>query len=349
MQDDLIHLNISHSLDIVEINTYFSPPEDSGIVTDWNNYITSTDFIRTIKGLISKGKTIILDGTMEGSLPHYAILRYLNLLQANNVDFSKVFLAFNNSKLDPSVNKQFGGFNIRSIFFPHFLISTCYKFDFFDFRVLDKTKYDFLCLNRRMRNGKLLLLNELQERNLLDNTLYSYVSDNTNTLNTEIQKKQPDGDLDYGSHIANDDTKFLYGFNSKWYSSCKVEIVNETYYFEEDQCHMTEKIFKSILMEKPFVVNSTKGFLEELKKLGFKTFSSVIDESYDNADNEVRYKRVVDAAQELLKYYDDPRVKEICRYNRRLLLSIDHKKKIVEEVFIKKLNKQYEQLTPRRI
>ena len=53
---------------------------------------------------------------------------------------------------------------------------------------------------------------------------------------------------------------------------------------EEDQCHLTEKIFKPMMLEKPFVVNGTKGYLKELKRLGFKTFSDVIDESYDDAE-----------------------------------------------------------------
>ena len=60
-------------------------------------------------------------------------------------------------------------------------------------------QYDFLCLNRRMRDGKLLLLKELKERGLLKNTLYSYVSDNLVTTDkTVVEKKQPEGDLSYG-------------------------------------------------------------------------------------------------------------------------------------------------------
>ena len=352
MIDDLIHLNITHTLVVVEINTYFSSPGDNyhNQFTEWNNFITSPLFINTVKDLIKDGNKIVLDATMEGSVVNKSIQKYLNFLQSNSIDFNSVYLAFNNSKLDPSVNKQYGGFNIRSIFFPHFFISTGYKYKFFDLKVKEKQEYDFLCLNRRMRDGKLLLLNELKDRKLLDSTLYSYVSDNLVTRNADsIEKRQPEGDLEYGDHIANNDTSFLYGFNSEWYTNSKVEIVNETYYYEDDQCHMTEKVFKSILMEKPFVVNSTKGFLSELRKLGFKTFSSTIDESYDDADNIDRYKRVIDAAQELVKVHNNKIVTDVCKYNRNLLLSIDHKKNVIQDIFLNELDKNYEQLPSRRI
>lgn len=353
MIDDLNHLDITHSLVIIEINTYFSSPKDiyHKHFSEWNKYITSIAFLKTIKNLIFKGNFIILDATMEGSIVNNSIRRYLSLLQNNNIDFNRVFLAFNNSKLDPALDDMYGGYNIRSIFFPHFLISTGYKFQLFNVENNPTDKqYDFLCLNRRMRDGKLLLLKELKKRGLLKSTLYSYVSDNLVTTDkTAVEKKQPEGDLSYGEQIAKNDETFLYGFNAKWYNNSKVEIVNETYYFEDDQCHMTEKIFKSILMKKPFVVNSTKGFLKELRKLGFKTFSSIIDESYDNADNIDRYKRVIDAAQELVKYYDSKEVKEICEYNKKLLLSTKHKINVINKVFLNKIYNDYEPLTQGRI
>ena len=67
MIDDLSHLDITHSLIIVEINTYFSSPKDTyhKHFSEWNKYITSIAFLETIKNLISKGNFIVLDATME--------------------------------------------------------------------------------------------------------------------------------------------------------------------------------------------------------------------------------------------------------------------------------------------
>ena len=89
--------------------------------------------------------------------------------------------------------------------------------------------------------------------------------------------------------------------------------------------------------------------LKFLHSLGFKTFSSTIDESYDNADSIDRYKRVIDAAQELVKVHNNKVVTDVCKYNKNLLLSIDHKKKVIQDVFLNKIDKNYEQLTSRRI
>ena len=189
-----------------------------------------------------------------------------------------------------------------------------------------------------MRIGKYKLLKELKERNLLEKTLYTYVKTLIESdVDGTVSKNQLKGDKEYGEHISDDDEHFLYWLNTDWYSNIKVDIVNETYYLEDDQCHLTEKIFKPMMLEKPFVVNSTKGYLKELKRLGFKTFSEVIDESYDDANNDIRYKLVVDAAKELASIYNTNKVKQICKHNKYLFFSISHKKDIVKKLFISQL------------
>ena len=49
----------------------------------------------------------------------------------------------------------------------------------------------------------------------------------------------------------------------------------------------TEKIVKPIIARRLFVIFAGKGYLANLKKLGFQTFDSIIDESYDNIDNDI--------------------------------------------------------------
>lgn len=45
---------------------------------------------------------------------------------------------------------------------------------------------------------------------------------------------------------------------------------------------MTEKTFRSILTKRPFIIIGDRGCLDIVKKLGFKTFDSLWDESYNN-------------------------------------------------------------------
>jgi hypothetical protein len=51
--------------------------------------------------------------------------------------------------------------------------------------------------------------------------------------------------------------------------------------------HLTEKIFKPICLNMPFVVVGTAGSLNYLKRYGFKTFDLLWDESYDAEINDV--------------------------------------------------------------
>jgi len=70
-------------------------------------------------------------------------------------------------------------------------------------------------------------------------------------------------------------------------------IVTETVFYY-DKLHLTEKIFKPIVMKQPFMLLAAPGNLAYLKSYGFKTFEGIIDESYDSIqDNDLRTEAVV--------------------------------------------------------
>jgi hypothetical protein len=51
----------------------------------------------------------------------------------------------------------------------------------------------------------------------------------------------------------------------------------------------------------PFVIVGTRGSLEYLRSYGFRTFGDIWDESYDDANDDVRIEKIA----KLLKYLDD--------------------------------------------
>lgn len=64
----------------------------------------------------------------------------------------------------------------------------------------------------------------------------------------------------------------------------------------------SEKIMKACWARRVFVHFGAQYFLKNLRKLGFKTFHGVIDESYDNIDNTIdRYAAAFVQVEELLK------------------------------------------------
>jgi hypothetical protein len=79
-----------------------------------------------------------------------------------------------------------------------------------------------------------------------------------------------------------------------------VYVPTETVYFGE-RLHITEKTFKAIALEMPFVLVAPAGSLEYMRSYGFKTFSDVFDESYDLETDDV--KRIEKVAK-LLKDLD---------------------------------------------
>lgn len=59
-----------------------------------------------------------------------------------------------------------------------------------------------------------------------------------------------------------------------------LHVVNETVFYQA-KLHLTEKCFKPIVAQRPFVLVAGPGNLAYLKSYGFQTFGDWIDESYD--------------------------------------------------------------------
>ena len=71
------------------------------------------------------------------------------------------------------------------------------------------------------------------------------------------------------------------------YKNSYLYICTETFVHGEHKS-LTEKAFKPIVNLQPFVIIAYPGALTLLRKLGFKTFSGFIDESYDDEPDEVK-------------------------------------------------------------
>lgn len=104
-------------------------------------------------------------------------------------------------------------------------------------------------------------------------------------------------------------------------ADCLLYLVNETA-AKGRKLHLTEKSFKPICLKMPFIITGTCGSLKHLRSYGFKTFSSLWDESYDDeVDDILRLERIasllcsldelsIEAKQELFNA-----AQEIVEYN----------------------------------
>lgn len=112
------------------------------------------------------------------------------------------------------------------------------------------------------------------------------------------------------------------------------EIYNKTFYtalietaLHEDFGVFTEKTAKPIVAKRPFVIFGSPGQLQALRRLGFKTFATVIDESYDKErDMFKRFNMVLDSMDQLSLL--DPKfvytqLDEILQHNKNHFESTD--------------------------
>jgi hypothetical protein len=175
----------------------------------------------------------------------------------------------------------------------------------------------FLCFNKVPRQHRITLLSKLLELNLVKDSYYSFdstqdgfnindLSDdfmplknfNNNLplkLNMTIERSNP-------VDIRLDDLEY---FNNSYFS-----IVTETMFYDLNKrvpgnsyvhvpnisagCFFSEKIFKCLALNHPFIVVSTPFYLYNLQKRGYKTFSPYIDESYDTIeDDDLRMECIV--------------------------------------------------------
>jgi hypothetical protein len=97
-------------------------------------------------------------------------------------------------------------------------------------------------------------------------------------------------------------------------------IVTETVFYHS-KLHLTEKIFKPIVAQRPFMLAAAPGNLAYLKSYGFQTFDQWIDESYDTiADPDQRLQAIVDQTQRLCAMSDS----DLRQMHQEMLPVLEH-------------------------
>lgn len=180
----------------------------------------------------------------------------------------------------------------------------------------------FICKNRVVsgkREHRIKLVTELATHDLINNNHVSfpavcpYSNENMHINNTKLPLVIGNEDPD---NIPNESYKI-----SLWAESqhSLVDVVTETVY-EEQTLHVTEKIFKPIVMQMPFLLVGARYNLEYIRSYGFKTFSEFWCEDYDNEDNETRIQSIV----KILKDLTDMSHKEKAQIQKHLVPIVEH-------------------------
>jgi len=99
-----------------------------------------------------------------------------------------------------------------------------------------------------------------------------------------------------------------------------IYVPTETVYFGR-RLQITEKTFKAIALEMPFVLVAPAGSLEYMRQYGFRTFANVFDESYDEETDDIKR---IERVTKLLKELDDLTPAEREQIHRHCLPAVEH-------------------------
>lgn len=193
-------------------------------------------------------------------------------------------------------------------------------------RTIEKT---FLCPNNIIggkRKHRLELLSELVDRELVYNNFVSFPDrcPFENKTVAELCKKYDIhlGSVDLpltidagGNHANNSHQIDMWALANR----SLLQVVTETVYTGQRQ-HLTEKSFKPIVMQQPFVLVSCQGSLEYLRRYGFKTFGDFWNEDYDGYSDETRIMRI----GKLLHELDTLSIAEKTQLQKHLAPVVEH-------------------------
>ena len=127
------------------------------------------------------------------------------------------------------------------------------------------------------------------------NNFHSMLGDQDKNLIAQKLKHQIGLPLIADHHNVDGNFSARFGIHEyRFWQKSFIHLVTETIFYHK-KLHLTEKIFRPIVSQRPFVLAAAPGNLAYLREYGFQTFDQWIDESYDlEFDNDKRLSMIVD-------------------------------------------------------
>ena len=214
--------------------------------------------------------------------------------------------------------------------------------------------YKFLFLNGRMRPQRKYLLERFRTNKLLDQAIWTSLDSNS-AGSKEISFMHNGQDLMYepfpihyldpcyeiktyhkgiAQHTETNSFVKYTLFNNEWgeiylrpepYADTYFSLVTETVY-NYPYSFRTEKIWKPVAIGHPWIAVANRGYYRDMRNLGFQTFSHVIDESFDQIENnQDRIERTAQIVEDLCRQDLASFLNEcynVCKYNQQHLVEM---------------------------
>jgi hypothetical protein len=191
-----------------------------------------------------------------------------------------------------------------------------------------KRPYKFLLLNGRARSHRTQLREQLND--ILDQGIWTNLDSSSGPIRSLASK------YEYAHVITHDNlpqSGFVkhHLFDNKWgdvyikdnlYQDTYFSVVTETV-FDYPYSFRTEKIWKPMAIGHPWIAVANQGFYRDLHNLGFKSFAPVIDETFDQIENnQDRLDRIAQIVKDLCQQDLASLLDEcynVCKYNQQHL------------------------------
>ena len=235
-----------------------------------------------------KNKTVVIDGLTESIHMDVYFEQY---------EKSNFYIIFSGGNWEEE-KYNFENLNYKLIYFPYFLHS--YK-QFFtkinciqtylenNYTFVYPKKYKFISTTGAKRHERSAFLEILLTNISYNNYIFKYDGKDIGCDSTLYDFLDTNW-IKYGAYNHLDSYAEYYLNISgtlpiKLYNSGNFNLILETDMDYHNSFFITEKTIKSLVTGMPFVVVSTPYFLKNLKNLGFVTYDSLWDESYDEEIN----------------------------------------------------------------
>ena len=287
--------------------------------------------------------TIFIDNSHENADTHHILKK---------LPTNKFYIILSNGMWDPTYYPLPIKY-INLTRYMYFYEYTSFVFNVYHIMFYNNTKYNFDYPKKT--NFVSTIGNTRNERD----TFVEYIQQNINTDNFIMRYSG----VDIGKPSSHYDSVFIEpnnfdgyleipGLEKYYYTisySLPIEMYNQAYYNlvvegEIDwpyQFCPTEKIVKALLTGMPFVLVGSPLFLKELKKIGFKTYDELWDESYDyEFDYDKRMLKIIRLCNELLHFdwqANKEKLIEIGQHNREQFFQLDN-------LFLKEYEQTYNSL-----
>ena len=215
----------------------------------------------------------------------------------------------------------------------------------------------FLIPIRQAKPFRLIFYLWMKDKGILDNSYYSWSTENIYGVDKNnilfqlfLKRELSSDDMDLlSTPIFLDKSDENQLAKTQWNMTDKVassfmQIVLETTFTESLEksnptIFLTEKTYKPIFYKQPFILISEPYSLQYLHSLGYKTFGSFIDESYDEiTDPHQRMKHITNEILKInsmsLEELEDIRVKiqDIVEHNYNVFMSRPSEKVLVKHI-----------------